>query len=143
MEGATNLFWVPLSNIYGRRIIILISLLLLTVFSFWCASAQSFKSLLAARVFQGIGGATAETLAPEIVGKIFFVHQSGRALVSHWFLSLGAPKSLVVLPCPWSHRFVLFNPLALIFIGLNASRVSKLISSFRQSIASRLLWALL
>lgn len=82
MLGVSNLWWVPLSNIFGRRIIILVSLLLLAVFSFWCAVAQSFNSLLAARVFQGIGGAAAETLAPDIVGRVFFVHQLGRAMVS-------------------------------------------------------------
>ena len=82
MLGAANFWWVPLSNKFGRRIIILVSLLLLAVFSFWCAAARDFSSLLAARVFQGIGGAAAESLAPDVVGRVFFRHQIGRAMVS-------------------------------------------------------------
>lgn len=80
MLGAANIFIVPLSNTYGRRPIILLCLAMLTGFSIWCAEAQSFHSLLAARVFQGIGGAAADTLAPDVVGRIFFTHQRGRGL---------------------------------------------------------------
>ena len=81
MLGAASIWLVPLSKVFGQRLIILISLLLLAVFSFWCASAQSFNSLLAARTLQGCGAAAAETLSPDVLGRVFFVHQMGRAMV--------------------------------------------------------------
>lgn len=80
MLGAGNIILVPLSNIFGRRPIILLAMLMLFVFSIWCAEAKSFNSLLAARTLQGLGGAAADTLAPDVVGRVFFLHQRGRAL---------------------------------------------------------------
>jgi hypothetical protein len=82
MLGASNLWWVPLANTFGRRPVILVSLLVLVFSSMWAALATSFNSLLAARLFMGIGGGPADAVAPDIVGEIFFVHQRGRAMVS-------------------------------------------------------------
>ncbi|KAF2218864.1 major facilitator superfamily domain-containing protein [Elsinoe ampelina] len=91
MLGASNLLWVPLSNTFGRRPIILVCLLLLTVCSIWAAEAKSFNSLLAARVFTGMGGAAADTLAPDVVGQIFFVHERGRSMAVYTiFLTAGS-----------------------------------------------------
>jgi MFS family permease len=61
MLGAANLVWVPLANTVGRRPVILLSTLLHTVFSVWAATARSFDSLLAARLFMGFAGAPADT----------------------------------------------------------------------------------
>lgn len=80
--GASNIWWTPLANTFGRRPIILISLLLLTLASMWAGLAKSFDSLLAARFFMGIGGGPADAVAPDVVGEVFFVHQRGRAMVS-------------------------------------------------------------
>ncbi|MCJ1445187.1 MAG: hypothetical protein MMC23_005692, partial [Stictis urceolatum] len=80
MLGAANIWWVPLGNVYGRRPIILVNLALLAGFSFWCGKAETFHSLIVARVLQGIGGAAADTLAPDVVGRVFFLHQRGRAM---------------------------------------------------------------
>lgn len=89
--GAANIWWVPLSDTFGRRPILLISISMLFGFSIWCAEAKSFNSLLAARFFQGVGGAAADTLAPDVVGRVFFVHQRGRAMAVYTTcLSLGS-----------------------------------------------------
>ena len=83
MLGAANLFWVPFANVFGRRPVLLISTLILTLATMWCGLATlKFNSLLAARVIQGLGGAPADAVAPTVVGEIFFVHQRGRAMVS-------------------------------------------------------------
>jgi MFS family permease len=81
MLGASNLWWVPLANTYGRRPVVLGSLLLLTFSSMWAGLTTSFNGLVAARIFMGIGGAPADAVSPDVVGEIFFVHQRGRALV--------------------------------------------------------------
>ncbi|KAH7134969.1 major facilitator superfamily domain-containing protein [Dendryphion nanum] len=78
--GASNLWWVPLANTFGRRPIILISLVILVLSSMWAGLATSFESLLAARIVMGIGGGSADAVAPDVVGEIFFVHQRGRAM---------------------------------------------------------------
>ncbi|KAK5739667.1 hypothetical protein LTR17_005151 [Elasticomyces elasticus] len=78
--GCSNIFWVPLASTFGRRPILLISMLLATFASMWCGLATSFNSLLAARVIQGAGFGPADTIAPDTVGEVFFVHQRGRAM---------------------------------------------------------------
>jgi MFS family permease len=79
--GASNIIWVPLGNCYGRRPVLVIATLIMTMGSLWCGLATSFDSLMAARAIQGLGGGPADTLAPDILGEIFFVHERGRAMV--------------------------------------------------------------
>ena len=81
MLGASNLWWVPLSNTFGRRPVVLVSLLILVFSSMWAGMATSFGSLVAARTFMGIGGGPADAVSPEVIGEVFFVHQRGRAMV--------------------------------------------------------------
>lgn len=88
MLGASNLWWVPLANTFGRRPVTLVSLLILVFSSMWAGLATSFDSLLAARLFMGIGGGPADAVSPEVIGEIFFVHQRGRAMVCIVHVSL-------------------------------------------------------
>lgn len=69
-----------MANCFGRRPILTASLLIATLASIWGGLATSFSSLLAARAFQGVGIAAAETIAPDVLGEIFFLHERGRAL---------------------------------------------------------------
>ncbi|KAE8382649.1 major facilitator superfamily domain-containing protein [Aspergillus bertholletiae] len=80
MMGAANILWVPLANTFGRRPITLFNILLLMLCSVWAARATSFGSLLAARFFMGVGVAPADTIAPNVVGEIYFAHQRGKAM---------------------------------------------------------------
>ncbi|KAI9659538.1 MAG: hypothetical protein M1821_001797 [Bathelium mastoideum] len=90
-QGAANLWWVPLANIFGRRTINLIALLIFALCSVWCAEAKTYTSLLVGRIFQGIGMAPADCVAPDVVGEIFFVHQRGRGMAIYTlFLAQGS-----------------------------------------------------
>lgn len=80
-QGAGNIWWVPLSNILGRRPVLIAATLLLTLCTMWCGLAGGYDSLLAARIFQGFGNAAADTVAPAIVGDIYFMDERGRAMV--------------------------------------------------------------
>ena len=91
MAGVSNLWWVPLANTYGRRPIMLLSLLAFTLCSVWCAKATSFDSLLVARLFLGVSIGPSDTVCPDIIGEVFFVHQRGRAMAIYTlFLALGS-----------------------------------------------------
>lgn len=79
--GAANIWWVPLSNWAGRRTVLIVATLVMTLSSVWCALATSYNSLLAARIFQGIGGAAADTVAPAVVGELYPLYERGRAMV--------------------------------------------------------------
>ncbi|KAK9772114.1 hypothetical protein SCAR479_11277 [Seiridium cardinale] len=89
--GGANIWWVPLSNIIGHRPVLLSSLLILTLADLWCGLATNYDSLLAARIFQGIGAAAADTVAPAIIGEVYFVDERGRALAIYTlFLATGS-----------------------------------------------------
>ncbi|SPO01430.1 related to HOL1 protein [Cephalotrichum gorgonifer] len=88
--GASNIFWMPLANWAGRRPVLLASTLLMTLSSMWAGLATSYGSLLAARMFQGIGGGAADTVAPALVGDMYFLHERGRAMAVYTvFLCIG------------------------------------------------------
>ncbi|BCS23784.1 uncharacterized protein APUU_40228S [Aspergillus puulaauensis] len=80
MMGAANIWWVPLANTFGRRPITLLNLLILVFCSMWAGLATSFESLLAARFFMGVGVGPADTIAPNVIGEIYFTHQRGKAM---------------------------------------------------------------
>lgn len=82
--GVFNIFWVPLSNWVGRRPVLLVATLLMTLSCVWAGVAKGYDSLLAARMFQGMGGAAADTVAPALVGDVYFLHERGRAMVRHF-----------------------------------------------------------
>ncbi|KAM0365339.1 hypothetical protein ACHAPK_009565 [Fusarium culmorum] len=89
--GAGNIWWVPLSNWMGRRPVLIIATLLLTFSTLWCGLATSYNSLLAARAFQGMGGAAADSVAPALVGDMFPVHQRGRAMAIYTIMLVVGP----------------------------------------------------
>ncbi|KAL4995068.1 major facilitator superfamily domain-containing protein [Aspergillus recurvatus] len=91
MMGASNIWWVPLANTFGRRPISLLSILILLFCSVWAGLAGSFESLLAARFFMGVGVGPADTIAPNVIGEIYFTHQRGKAMGFYTvFLCLGS-----------------------------------------------------
>lgn len=79
LGGVAPFLWVPLSNKYGRRPVLLGTTLLAFVSILGSAYANSFGQLVAARVFNGSFPA-AFALGPAVVVDIFFVHQRGRAM---------------------------------------------------------------
>ncbi|KAI3394726.1 hypothetical protein diail_2255 [Diaporthe ilicicola] len=124
MMGASNIFWVPLSNIFGRRPVLLVATLLMTLASMWGGLAPSFSSLLAARVFQGAGAGPSETVAPVLIGEVFFLDSRGRAMAIYTtFLSLGSiiggiSGSYIAFHQGWAYVFWVSTALsAACFVG--------------------------
>ncbi|KAL2204231.1 MFS general substrate transporter [Sarocladium strictum] len=89
--GAGNVIWVPLSNWLGRRPVLLAATLMMTLASVWCGLATSYNSLLAARIFQGLGGAASDTVAPALIGDLYFIHQRGRAMALYTIMLCAGP----------------------------------------------------
>lgn len=75
--GFANLFIVPISNIFGRRLTSILFGTLLVLTCIWESLATSHKSLLAARACNGIAAATTETIMVQIIADIFFLRERG------------------------------------------------------------------
>ncbi|KAF2208677.1 hypothetical protein CERZMDRAFT_114410 [Cercospora zeae-maydis SCOH1-5] len=89
--GLGNIIWVPCSNIFGRRPVLILALAVTVAATIWCGKADSYESLLAARIVQGFGIAPGDSVAPHVIGECFFVHERGRAIAFYsTFLSIGS-----------------------------------------------------
>jgi DHA1 family bicyclomycin/chloramphenicol resistance-like MFS transporter len=69
--GTTQILYGPLSDRYGRKPVLLASLVLYLAFSLLCAAAGSFVLLLAARLLQGMAAASSRVLTISIVRDRF------------------------------------------------------------------------
>lgn len=68
-----------ISDLWGRRFIFLLTSVMLVITSIWAAVGQSYESLLAARVFQGLSMGPFFSLAgTSCVNDVFFLHERGR-----------------------------------------------------------------
>jgi DHA1 family bicyclomycin/chloramphenicol resistance-like MFS transporter len=69
--GTTQLIYGPLSDRYGRKPVLMVSLVLYILFGLACAAAWSFPLLLVARLCQGAAAASTRVLVVSIVRDRF------------------------------------------------------------------------
>lgn len=78
--GVGQLFYGPLSDLYGRKRMLLAGLALFVAASFWAAVADSFTALLAARALQGFGAAAPRVISTAVVRDLFVGNQMARVM---------------------------------------------------------------
>jgi MFS family permease len=76
-QGYANFLIVPFSNIFGRRQCSLVLAVLIILTEVWEALATSNKSLLAARVMNGLTTAISESVMVQVINDVFFLHERG------------------------------------------------------------------
>ena len=75
--GVAGFFFVASARVWGKRHLFLLGTVLIIISSAWGgASGHSYKSLLWARIVQGVGLAPFEALVNAAVGDLYFVHVS-------------------------------------------------------------------
>jgi MFS family permease len=79
--GLGNVFWVPLANVFGRRLVLVVSTFVLSVATTCGMFFTGFNTTLIIRIFQGLGSSASETVVPAVVGDLFFVHERGSWMV--------------------------------------------------------------
>ncbi|KAL2050607.1 hypothetical protein ABVK25_009115 [Lepraria finkii] len=75
--GFSNFIWVPLSTSFGRRPVYLASLLICFGSAIWRAKATTYGSFMGACVLNGIGAGPAETIQPNVIADVMFLHERG------------------------------------------------------------------
>jgi MFS family permease len=74
--GVAGILFVASARIWGKRHLFLLGTVLLIVSSAWGGASTSYRSLLWARIIQGVGTAPFEVLVNATVGDLYFVHVS-------------------------------------------------------------------
>ncbi|KAH6675582.1 MFS transporter-like protein [Halenospora varia] len=136
--GVAAIFFVPSARIWGKRHLYIIGTVIIIISSVWAgASEKNYSSLIAARVFQGIGTAPFETLVNAAVGDLYFVHERGKRMAltnlavfgSAFFTPILVGKITHTIGWPWTFYFVaiftgLCLPLVIFFVPETAFRRS-------------------
>ncbi|CAK7239425.1 MAG: hypothetical protein STHCBS139747_000855 [Sporothrix thermara] len=79
--GFAGTFFVPSSRIWGKRHAFVIGICILIASSAWGGAVnKNYKSMLWARIIQGVGTAPFEALVNAAVGDLYFVHQRGKRM---------------------------------------------------------------
>lgn len=89
--GSAQIVYGPLSDSYGRKPILVVSLVLFATLSIIAGLSQSFEALLAARLFQGIAGASGRVLTVSIVRDCFSGRQMARVMSTSFMIFLAVP----------------------------------------------------
>lgn len=80
--GVAGILVVPTARVWGKRHLFILGTIILIITSAWGGATgggtkgthQRYKSLLWARIFQGVGTAPFEALVNAAVGDLYFVH---------------------------------------------------------------------
>jgi MFS family permease len=127
--GVAGIFFVPSARLWGKRHLYILGTVLLIFSSIWGGAARSYKSLLWARVFQGIAIAPFEALVNASVGDLYPVHLRGTRMAFTNFALFGGAfftpvivgKMTETMFWRWPFYFVaifaaIFAPLVFLFV---------------------------
>ena len=130
---ATLLPFAALGETIGYRRVCIAGLALFTLASLACAMAWSLPSLVAARLFQGVGASAMMGVNTAMLRAIYPMHLQGRgfgtnALVVAVGFAIGpTAASLILAVAPWPWLFAINVPLGVVafFLGRRALPVTK------------------
>ncbi|KAF2691191.1 MFS general substrate transporter [Lentithecium fluviatile CBS 122367] len=77
------LFLSPLSEIYGRRIVLNVSNVVFCAFNLGCALAPNLGALIAMRFFAGLGGSACLTIGSGVISDLFLTEERGKAMAMY------------------------------------------------------------
>ncbi|KAG5992577.1 hypothetical protein E4U52_002687 [Claviceps spartinae] len=83
--------WGPLSELYGRVIVLQLSNLLFLVFNLGCGLAQTRDQMIAFRFLAGIGGSAPLAIGGGVLSDLFRAEERGRALSVYSLMPLLGP----------------------------------------------------
>lgn len=85
------LMWAPLSELYGRIIILQLSNLFFCIFNLGCGVAQTKSEMIAFRFLSGIGGSGPLSVAGGLISDMFEAEDRGRAISVYSLVPLLGP----------------------------------------------------
>lgn len=92
----SRLLWGPVSDLYGRKKIMLLTIGIQTIGQFGCTVAPNIEVLIAFRAFQSLGAGISSVLATAIIADLF-THRTERARILG-LLEMSFPIAFVLAP---------------------------------------------
>lgn len=102
--GVGSALLAPFAVQYGKRPSYLIALFVLIGGLFWGANANSYGSLMGARVLSGLGASAAESLPSTTIAEIYFAHERAYRLGTYTLLLLGGKNLSPLVAGFTAHR---------------------------------------
>ncbi|SNS42487.1 MFS transporter, DHA1 family, bicyclomycin/chloramphenicol resistance protein [Sphingomonas laterariae] len=127
--GSTQLIYGPLADRFGRKPILLISMMLFAATSVLAAFAWDFQSIIAARVLQGVCAAASRVLAISIVRDRYSGRQMARVMSLSFIVFLAVPilaptiGQFILLFAPWQGIFLFLALFGIVLVGWAALRL--------------------
>lgn len=142
--GATQLVYGPLSDRYGRKPVLVGSLILYVIFALLCAASASFALLLAARMLQGAAAASSRVLTVSIVRDRFEGARMARLMSLAFMVFLLMPVlapsfgQLVLLVASWRAIFFGLAAFATIMLAWATLRLPETLHpDYRRALSPR------
>ena len=116
-QTATTVVFGKLSDLYGRRPVLLVGIAVFLVGSLFCGFAWSMPSLIVFRLIQGVGAGAIQPIGITVVGDLYSAHERGKIqgyLASVWGISsvLGPlAGGLIIQHISWSWIFWINLPI--------------------------------
>ena len=110
--GGAQLVYGPLADRHGRKPVLLVSMVLFTGTSVIAGFADSFATMIVARVLQGCAAASTRVLAVSIVRDCYSGRQMARVMSLSFIVFLAVPVvapslgQLIMLFTPWQGIFL-------------------------------------
>jgi DHA1 family bicyclomycin/chloramphenicol resistance-like MFS transporter len=127
--GATQIVYGPLSDRYGRKPVLMTSLVLYVAFALLCAASGSFFLLLTARLLQGMAAASSRVLTVSIVRDRFEGARMARLMSLAFMVFLLMPVlapsfgQLILLVASWRAIFFGLATFATIMLAWSLLRL--------------------
>src|SRR5947209_4428485 len=92
-QTATTVVFGKLSDLKGRKVVMLAGIAIFLAGSLLCGFATSMPALIAFRLVQGVGAGAVQPVAMTIVGDLYSVHERGK--VQGWLASIWAVSAIL------------------------------------------------
>ena len=92
-QTATTVVFGKLSDLRGRKTVILSGIAIFLLGSLLCGFAWSMPSLIAFRLIQGVGAGAVQPVGMTIVGDLYSVHERGK--IQGWLASVWAVSAVL------------------------------------------------
>jgi DHA1 family bicyclomycin/chloramphenicol resistance-like MFS transporter len=130
--GASQIVWGPLADRYGRKPILVVSMVLYTLFCLAAGLATSFPMLLTARFFQGVAASTSRVILVSVVRDCYSGRRMARVMSLAFMIFLIVPvlapsvgQIVVLMFGSWRSLFFTLAFYGAVIAAITAARLNE------------------